>query len=93
MCTENELIEEENRRIRHLKISVDILVQILMTRRMTLGEAERLIQGVRTLSRHLFPGKEDVFDLVYMPRFHRALREAGLLDGGRSLRMVPRENR
>ncbi|HTY23765.1 MAG TPA: hypothetical protein VMC85_11575 [Desulfomonilaceae bacterium] len=79
MGSMNESALEENRRIRMLRIVTDLLVQVLMTRPMTLSDADMMIHGVRNLALKLFPGKEHVFDLIYLPRFRRALREAGLL--------------
>jgi hypothetical protein len=52
-----------------------------------------MISGLRNMAMKLFPGKEHVFDLIYLPRFRRAFREAGgynhqhtlkILDGGRA---------
>lgn len=83
-----ELVQEENRRIRLLGFSADLLVQTLMTGPVSLAEADRMIQGVRSLALKLFPDKGDVFDLIYVPRFRRALREAGLLET-HVLRAVP----
>ncbi|HMK33632.1 MAG TPA: hypothetical protein VK463_01100 [Desulfomonilaceae bacterium] len=76
----DELIREENRRIRMLRIVSDLLIQLLMSRRVSLAEANVMIRRVRTIALHLFPGKEQAFDLIYMPRFRRALREAGYYD-------------
>jgi hypothetical protein len=73
----DDLIQEENRKIRLLRMSTDMVVQQLMTQPITFQEADRMIVGVRRLASHLFPGKEHVFDLVYLPRFRRALIEAG----------------
>jgi hypothetical protein len=73
------LVHEENRRIRLLGFSADLLVYTLMTARVSLAEAESMIQGVRTLALKLFPDKGEVFDLIYAPRFRRALREAGII--------------
>ena len=81
----DKLLKEENRRIRLLRISTDLVVQQLMTRPITMNEADRMILGVRDLASKLFPGKEDVFDLVYLPRFRRALIEAGAQRLPRSL--------
>ena len=79
MDAADELLIDENRRIRFLKFAVDLAVQSLMTTTLSLPEAERLIYGTRNLASNLFPGKEHVFDLIYLPRFRRAMHEAGLL--------------
>ncbi len=98
MLTRTELVREENRRIRLIRIASDLLVYVLMTRPMSPHEAEKMINGVRKLALKLFPGKEHVFDLIYLPRFRRALLEAGgynhqhalrVLDGGRA-RLAPK---
>ncbi len=80
MKNQDDLILEENRRIRQLRIVTDLLIQTLMTRPMSLSDADSMIHGVRNLASKLFPGKEHVFDLIYLPRFRRALREAGLVE-------------
>jgi hypothetical protein len=99
MQTTNELVREENRRIRLIRIASDLLVHVLMTRPVSQPEAERMISGLRKLVLKLFPGKEHVFDLIYLPRFRRAFREAGgynhqqalkILDGGKA-RLQPIE--
>jgi hypothetical protein len=78
MMNAQELKREEDRRIRLLRISSDLLVQVFMTQPMSVSEAQEMILRVRNFAIKLFPGKERVFDLVYVPRFRRALREAGL---------------
>ncbi len=75
MDVPQSLIEEENRKIRLLRISTDILTQVLMTQPLTAGQADRLIMGMREFAAHLFPGKRETFDLIYLPRFRRALAE------------------
>ncbi|MDQ7782705.1 MAG: hypothetical protein RDU20_07490 [Desulfomonilaceae bacterium] len=89
MQTGDEPITEENKRIRRLRISADLLIQYLMTHPTTQSEAEKLIEGVRGLSQALFPGTNHVFELIYMPRFRRALREAGLTARRPRLRALP----
>jgi hypothetical protein len=88
MQANDERLEDENRRIRTLRISCDLLVRVLMTERLSLTEAESLIGGFRRLALRLFPGKQDAVDLIYMPRFRRALREAGVYSKGPVLRLV-----
>ncbi|MBI5248934.1 MAG: hypothetical protein HY912_05515 [Desulfomonile tiedjei] len=94
MMTLEQAIHEENRRIRFLRIISDLLVQLLMSGRVSMSEADSIIGGVRDFAMGLFPGKEPVFDLIYMPRFRRALMESGayedvptlkVLEGGRSI--------
>jgi hypothetical protein len=77
MENEEDLIREENRRIRLLRVASDLLVYVLMTRPVSDAEAERLVDGVRQFALKLFPGKEAAFDLIYLPRFRRAFREGG----------------
>jgi hypothetical protein len=89
---EQDPVLDENRRIRRLRMVSDLMIQLLLTRTVSLAEAEDMISGIRKMTCELFPGKEDVFDLIYMPRFRRALREAGysrntdlrLIQGGKS---------
>jgi hypothetical protein len=77
MNIHEENIREENRRIRILRIAGDLLVNSIMTRSVTADQANDMIHGVRSLALNLFPGKDEQFNLIYMPRFRRALREAG----------------
>ena len=73
-------IKEEDRNIKLLRFSTDLVVQIFMTRPVSNEDADKMIRGVRKLAVKLFPGKEHVFDLIYLPRFRRALQEAGVGD-------------
>ncbi len=77
MKHEDRLVREENRRVRLLRMCADLLVQYLMTRPVRTEQAQRMIRGLRGFALKLFPGKGEVFDLIYLPRFRRALREAG----------------
>ncbi len=79
---ETELLKQkEDRRVRMLRISTDLVVQVLMTTPLTASQAQQIICGVRNLALELFPGKADTFDLIYLPRFRRALKEAGAHPG------------
>lgn len=66
---------EEDRRLRILRRSVDYSIWIIRRTDITLEEAQKLVEGVREQALLLFPGKEDVFDLIYAPRFRRAICE------------------
>jgi len=88
MMNTQDLKREEDRRIRLLRISADLLVQVLMTQPMTVSEAQEMILRTRNFAMKLFPGKERVFDLIYVPRFRRALREAGLGDHRADLKIL-----
>lgn len=72
-------VQDENRRIRLLRVSADLLVRTLMTTSVTISDADNMIRGLRRFALKLFPDKGEVFDLIYVPRFRRALREAGIL--------------
>lgn len=78
-----EEIEEENKKIRHLRILVDLTASIILQTDTPLSEAYKLIEGTRRLALTLFPGKDKVYDLVYKPRFRRLLSERYMIAGGK----------
>lgn len=67
-------VEEENRRIRRLRLVVDLTLQRLYTDPdLSLLEALTLVERVREAALSMFPGKDAAFDLIYRPRFERVL--------------------
>ena len=81
----NEALQEEERRLRMLRFVVDLNQAILMQQSdLTLRESFDILKNTRQAARNLFPGKNDVFELIYTPRFMRIIRERFLIAGGRS---------
>lgn len=74
MPTQPEL-EEEDRRVRQLRIAVDLALSLIGQTDMSLTQAEEMISATRGMALRLFPGKELAFDLIYLPRFRRLLTE------------------
>lgn len=72
---EKSEIEEEDRRIRTLRLLVDFSLAYLAQTEMPLEEAQSVVEGVKKQALRLFPDKEDTFDLIYLPRFRRLLRD------------------
>jgi hypothetical protein len=70
-----EDIKEENRRIRRLRLIVDLALHYIRTSNLTHDQALRIVSEVRRHTLTLFPGKEDAFDIIYAPRFKRVLNE------------------
>jgi hypothetical protein len=68
-------LQQENLKIRRLRVIVDLTSSLLRQTEMPLAEAVRLVQAVRSQALQLFPGKETTYDLLYAPRFARILRE------------------
>ncbi len=68
-------IEEENRRLRTLRLLVDFALAYLAQTNLPLEEAQAVVEGVKKQALRLFPEKEETFDLIYLPRFRRLLRE------------------
>ncbi len=77
--TTPEEIKAEDKKIRLLRRMVDLTMSIIIDTEMTLEEASRHAAGVREFAVRLFPGKGDVFDLVYGPRLKRLLRDKYML--------------
>ena len=70
-----EAIKEEDRRIKELQRTVDLALIYLRRAKIDKAEAENLVSRVRAKAVHLFPDKEDVFDLIYLPRFRRVIAD------------------
>jgi hypothetical protein len=68
-------MEEENRRIRTLRLLVDFSLAYLAQTNLPLEEAQAVVEGVKKQALRLFPEKEETFDLIYLPRFRRLLRD------------------
>jgi hypothetical protein len=66
-------IGEENRRIRFLRFLVDFSIRSIQQDDLSLREAFRLVEEVKRAALNLFPEKEAVFELIYRPRFRRAI--------------------
>lgn len=77
----SEEIKEENRKIRRLGLMIDFTIQLLYQQQeLTLREGLHYIENAKRFAVWLFPGKEDVFDLIYRPRLMRVIKERGLLN-------------
>jgi hypothetical protein len=72
---EDSLIKEENRKIRYLRFLVDFSILSIQQDDLLLEEASELVEDVKRAACGLFPGKEEVFELIYRPRFNRVLQE------------------
>ncbi len=72
---ERKEIEEEERRVKTLRFLVDFSLAYLAQTKLSLEEAQAVVAGVKKQALHLFPEKEETFDLIYLPRFHRLLQD------------------
>ncbi|MGD8361978.1 MAG: hypothetical protein PVJ04_11180 [Gemmatimonadota bacterium] len=78
--TADAAVTAENRKIRRLRVIVDLATSLLRQTDMPLADAVRLVRAVRTQALALFPGKERTYDIIYAPRFARLLREKYRVD-------------
>jgi hypothetical protein len=70
-----EAVVEERRRVRQLRVSVDLTCAVLRQGGLSRAEGEELVAAVRHRALELFPDKGHVFDLVLAPRLERILDE------------------
>ena len=68
-------VAEEQARADRLRRTVDVACALLRQGHLSRDEAEALVADTRRRALALFPGKEDVFDLVLAPRFRRIVEE------------------
>lgn len=70
-----QAVREENRRLRYLRFLVDLALLEIRSGHVTKPQAEKMVENIRSQALQLFPGKELAFDLIYRPRFRRAITE------------------
>jgi hypothetical protein len=66
-------IDDESRRIRRLRILVQLTVQTIADGGLSAEEASGMIAATRRVALEMFPGKERAFDLIYRPQFQRVM--------------------
>ncbi len=74
MPDENEIREEE-KKLRQLRFIISLTTSVIAEGNLSLTESLEMIKGAKRAALSIFPDKEDVFDLIYMPRFRRLLNE------------------
>ena len=70
-----EAIAEESRRVRRLRLVVNMALGIIAQGDLPYEEAADLATATRRLALQLFPGKEQTYDLIYQPKFLHLIRE------------------
>ena len=68
-----EEIDEESRRLRRLRILVQLTIESIADGDLSAEQAAGMIAGVRRAALQMFPGKERAFDLIYRPQFQRVM--------------------
>lgn len=68
-----EQIDDESRRIRRLRILVQLTIESIAEGDLAAEEASEMIAATRRFALKLFPGKERAFDLLYRPKFQRVM--------------------
>jgi hypothetical protein len=66
---------EENKKMRRLRVIVDLTAGVLTVERLTIDEALDLVNATRHAVLRLFPGKEETYDMIYTRRFARIMKE------------------
>lgn len=66
-------IDDESRRIRRLRILVQLTVETIAEGGLTAEEASGMIAATKRVALEMFPGKERAFDLIYRPQFQRVM--------------------
>lgn len=75
MITEKNEKKEEDRKIRYLRFLVDLSIFSIQQDDLSFEEALERVEEAKRAACSLFPGKEEVFELIYRPRFKRAIEE------------------
>ncbi len=73
--TREEAVAEESKRIRRLQLTVGLVMNVISQGNLPFEEASRMVAATRRMALNLFPGKEQVYDLIYQPRLQRLLAQ------------------
>ena len=74
MMDYEEALKEENRRLRRLRLIVDLtLSRLYQDPDLTHLEALQIVERCRDAALALFPGKETAFEMIIRPRFERVV--------------------
>jgi hypothetical protein len=68
-----DALREEDRRVRQLQVAVGLALSVIAQGHVAADEAWDMMWATRRAALGLFPGKEQAFDLIYLPRFLRLL--------------------
>jgi hypothetical protein len=79
-----ELIREEEKKLRQLRLIVDLTEAVLMQSNLTLQESWDLVYQTKRAALALFPDKEFAYRLIYLPRFRRIIDERFTIPGSLS---------
>jgi hypothetical protein len=66
-------IDDESRRIRRLRIVVQLTLSEIASGGLPLEQAAEMVAATRSIALEMFPGKEGAFDLLYRPQFQRVM--------------------
>lgn len=70
----DEALKDENRRVRRLRLIVDLtLSRLYQDPDLTHLEALQIVERCRDAALALFPGKETAFEMIIRPRFERVV--------------------
>ena len=70
-----EEIDEESRRVRRLRIVVHLSLSLIAQGDLPLEEAQEIAAATRRMALTLFPGKDDVYDLIFRPKFKQLIAD------------------
>jgi hypothetical protein len=81
---QDDHFREEEKKMRRLRFIVDLAEAVLMQSPLTLRESLDLMDQTKKAALALFPDKESVYDLIYLPRFRRIIDERFTIPGSLS---------
>ena len=71
-----DALAHEQKMIRRLRFLVDLTTALIaQDDSLTLEQGWEHVRALKEAAVAMFPGKEDVFDLIHLPRFSRLLAE------------------
>ena len=89
METRADQIRREDERIRAFQRKADAVARLITDTDLPRVDIDIQIEALRREAEQLFPLREQVFDLIYRPRFERLWRQAHPLPGSENPGRTP----
>ncbi|MBW1973312.1 MAG: hypothetical protein DRG20_00200 [Deltaproteobacteria bacterium] len=72
---DKDKLKEEEKKIRFMRTLIDFSMAVIAQTDIKEDEALKIISSIKDTICAMFPGKDYLFDMIYLPRYRRLLND------------------